>query len=273
MSAHELDHLAIAVDSWSAAGEVLHREFGARWASGFIMDVFSPCQLSLADDMRVELLEPGIAEHSFVRRFLDENAGNAAPHHITFKVHDIHGAIEVAREAGIEPILVNLKHPQWQEAFLHPRDTGLGFLAQIVHAPHSVEELSEQNGQFGQVCPWPQAVSEPANFAIIYGQVTNLAKASDVLLSVLGATTFEMPGTKNTKGFRWNEGAELVLSEVSEVSGPSGIQGIGMLPPGHKSLTKHYPEGLVQLLEAGQWQEELGLRIASLSPPVDLAHN
>ena len=273
MSAHELDHLAIAVDSWSAAGEVLNREFGARWASGFTMEVFSPCQLALANDMRVELLEPGTAKHSFVRSFLAGNAGNAAPHHITFKVHDIHAAIEVAREAGIEPILVNLKHPQWQEAFLHPRDTGLGFLAQIVRAPQNVEELSEQNGQFGDPCPWPEGDAEPSNFALIHGHVSDLAKTRDVLVQVLGAEVFAVPGEASTLGFRWNEGAELLLTEVPDISGPSGIQSIAMLAPGQKELRGHCPEKVLELLDAGTWQPELGLKVASLLPTVDPENN
>ncbi len=158
MSAYELDHLAIAVPAWEPAGSLLNRELGARWASGFRLDAFNPCQLAVAEDMRLELLEPGGGERSFIRRFLSENNGAAAPHHITLKVQDIHAAIAAAQAAGIEPILLRLDHPQWKEAFLHPRDAGLGFLVQMVQmvqAPQSIEDITVETFG-GLACPWQE---------------------------------------------------------------------------------------------------------------------
>lgn len=262
MSAHELDHLAIAVRSWSAAGELLNRELGARWASGFAMPVFSPCQLALADDMRIELLEPGTAADSFIGRFLDENDGTAAPHHITFKVEDIHAAIAGAQQAGIEPILVNLEHPEWQEAFLHPRDTGLGFLAQMVRAPRSIEELTGQDGQWTTPCPWDQGAGEPQQLRVVYGQVENLERARSVLVKVLGAREFPVAGTG--AGFAWNEGADLVLYEVPAGTKGTGIRAIGVAEPG--SIREHgaYPPDIREVLESGSLHPELGLRISPL---------
>lgn len=262
MSAHELDHLAIAVRSWSPAGELLNRELGARWASGFTMPVFSPCQLALADDMRIELLEPGTAEDSFIGRFLKENDGNAAPHHITFKVHDIHAAIAGAQQAGIEPILVNLEHPQWQEAFLHPRDTGLGFLAQMVRAPQGIEELTSQGDPWGTPCPWEQSADEASRVQVVYGHVENLQKARAVLVHVLGAREFPVAGTG--AGFSWDEGADLVLYEVPVGTKKTGIRAIGVADPGSRRESGAYPPDIREVLDSGMLHPELGLRISPL---------
>ncbi|MFF5792296.1 VOC family protein [Paeniglutamicibacter sp. NPDC012692] len=262
MSAHELDHLAIAVRSWAPAGELLNRELGARWASGFAMPVFSPCQLALADDMRIELLEPGTAADSFIGRFLDENDGNAAPHHITFKVEDIHAAIAGAQQAGIEPILVNLEHPEWQEAFLHPRDTGLGFLAQMVRAPRSIEELTSQDDQWSTPCPWEQLAGEPVQLRVIHGHVENLERARTVLVQVLGAEEFPVAG--NGAGFTWNEGADLVLHEVPAGTKGTGLRAIGVAEPRGIREPGAYPPDIREVLESGVLHPELGLRISPL---------
>ncbi|WAP52368.1 VOC family protein [Arthrobacter sp. ATA002] len=190
MSAHELDHVAFAVPAWNSAGALLHRELGARFASGFSLPAFNPCQVALAEDMRLELLEPGSSPESFIKRFLADNGGRAAPHHITFKVRDISAAIAGAREAGIAPILVNTEHPLWQEAFLHPRDTGLGFLVQIVHTPQTLEQIAGDNNQFNIPCPWPETEAPRARLPVVFGLVPDLDRAGLVLREVLGATGF-----------------------------------------------------------------------------------
>jgi hypothetical protein len=49
-------------------------------------------------------------------------------------VKDLAGSIPLLASAGYEPVDVNLAHANWQEAFLHPRDTPgvLIQLAQVV---------------------------------------------------------------------------------------------------------------------------------------------
>lgn len=264
MSAHELDHLAIAVPSWGPAGALLNRELGARWASGFRMEAFSPCQLAVAQDMRLELLEPGSGERSFIQRFLSDNGGHAAPHHITFKVHDIRASIARAQEAGIEPILINLEHPQWQEAFLHPRDTGLGFLAQMVQAPQSVEEITGTDDGGALACPWEQPDTAPLRIPLIYGNVAHLSQAGAVLREVLGAREYSTGMGATTAGFHWDEGADLLLSEVHDGSGISGIQGILALPADAEWSPRDFPERLPAVLAAGVDHPEIGLRVSVL---------
>ncbi len=262
MSAHELDHLAIAVPAWEPAGAMLNRQLGARWASGFKMEAFSPCQLAVADDMRLELLEPGSGEHSFIQRFLTEIDGQGGPHHITFKVHDIRAAIAGAQEAGIEPILVNLAHPQWQEAFLHPRDTGLGFLVQMVQAPLSVEELTATSDGGTLACPWEQTDTAALRIPLIYGYVADLSRARTVLCGVLGAKEYGA-GTA-TAGFQWDAGADLLLTETGADGESSGIAGLLAVDAAADWSRRDVPEQLDALLASGTVHPGIGLKISIL---------
>lgn len=270
MSAHELDHVAFAVPAWRTAGEMLHRELGARFASGFALPAFNPCQVALAGDMRLELLEPGSSPASFVTRFLAENAGNAAPHHITFKVHDISAAIAAAQEAGIEPILVNIEHPLWREAFLHPRDTGLGFLTQIVQTPEALEDITADN-EFNADCPWEESLSRPARLPVVFGQVADLQRAEHVLGTVLGATGHQLPAVRRGEPaatvFRWPDGADLLLQETSDATGVSGLKALGITAADEPWTGPDYP-GLLETLGAGAFHPELGIRISPLHLPV-----
>lgn len=278
MSAHELDHVAFAVPAWSPAGELLNRELGARFASGFSLPAFSPCQVALAEDMRLELLEPGSSPASFIKRFLADNGGNAAPHHITFKVHDISAAMAAARAAGINPILANTEHPLWQEAFLHPRDTGLGFLVQMVHTPQSLEQITADNDEFTIPCPWPETEVSRARLPVVFGLVRDLERAGRVLLSVLGATGFPLPvlprGEPAAAGFRWPQGADLILQESADSPGISGLRALGYAAAGEPALGPEHP-GLLEALVAGPFVPELGIRISSLrlpDPPGSVRH-
>lgn len=266
MSAHELDHVAFAVPSWGTAGKLLHRELGARFASGFKMPVFSPCQLALAGDMRLELLEPGSSAASFVQRFLDDNGGEAAPHHITFKVHDIHAAMAGARAAGIEPVLVSTDHPLWREAFLHPKDTGLGFLAQLVQTPGSLEEITEDNNDFTNPCPWDESECPQAGLPVVFGEVPDLERAAAVLRGVLGAAEYPVDGEPKARRFSWSEGADLLLRESDELSGASGLKALGIVAAG-QSFNGLPQDGLLEMLVAGDPCPELGIRISHLKIP------
>lgn len=280
MSAHELDHLAIAVPSWAPAGEVLNRELGAQWASGFRMPAFNPCQLVVADDMRVELLEPGGAEDSFIQRYLTENHERTAPHHITFKVRDIREAMATAQRGGVEPVLVNLEYSQWQEAFLHPKDTGLGFLVQMVETSDSIEEMTGGIPSSAEVCPWEQPNVHPVRVQVIHGRVADLSSASHVLVDILGADEFrvdpEHVGSARTghgwtgriRGFHWDEGADLLLSEAD--GGPSdtqrgGIDALGFLPVTESWRPGEYPADVADRLREGTVHRELGIRVAALA--------
>ena len=129
----DLDHVALAVERHALAWPRYAGELGARWCSSGEGMGFAPAQVSFEGGMRVEILAPArVAENDFLRRFLDGNG--PGPHHLTFKVADLRGALAEVRDAGYQPVAVDVSSdPYWLEAFLHPRDA-LGIVIQLAQA-------------------------------------------------------------------------------------------------------------------------------------------
>jgi len=129
-----LDHVAHAVPRWQ---DVWHRyagDLGAVWASGGPGPGFAPGQLRFANGACVEVLMPSNTEvNDFLARFLSRSG--PGPHHLTFKVPDLAAALDRVRRAGFEPINIDMSHPEWMEAFLHPKAAG-GVVVQLAEAPH-----------------------------------------------------------------------------------------------------------------------------------------
>jgi methylmalonyl-CoA/ethylmalonyl-CoA epimerase len=120
----KLDHVALATRDASGPLDVLAGELGGTILSGGHALGFRPMQVFLGDDtggMKVELLEPWEPEqHDFLERFVLRHG--AGPHHLTFKVADLEATIEHVRSSGYSPVGINLADPQWQEAFLPPKE-------------------------------------------------------------------------------------------------------------------------------------------------------
>jgi catechol 2,3-dioxygenase-like lactoylglutathione lyase family enzyme len=116
----DFDHVAVAVERWSDAWPRYIGQLGGTWIGGGPDPGFASAQLRYGNGMRLEVLEPHEPEkNDFLRRFLDRNG--PGPHHFTFKVPDLAGALHEVRAAGLDPIGVNLDHPSWKEAFIHPK--------------------------------------------------------------------------------------------------------------------------------------------------------
>jgi methylmalonyl-CoA/ethylmalonyl-CoA epimerase len=88
--------------------------------------------LGFARGGKVELLEP-LPGSSFFDSFFARNPLGGL-HHLTFRVSDIRDAIARAQAAGFDMVGANFDHPDWMEAFVHPR-SGHGALVQFVQAP------------------------------------------------------------------------------------------------------------------------------------------
>lgn len=130
-----LDHVAVALESWADAWPRYVCDLGGEWASGGQNPGFAPAQLCFANGARLEVLQPWRAEaNPFLRRFLDTLG--PGPHHLTFKVPDLADALDAVRNAGFEPVGVDLSDPGWLEAFLHPRQAA-GVVVQLAQATGS----------------------------------------------------------------------------------------------------------------------------------------
>ena len=137
-----LDHVAVAVERWSDAWPRYAVELGGAWGSGGLNVGFAPAQLRYANGGRVEILQPWQAEDNpFLRRFLDRHG--PGPHHLTFKVPDLASALDQTRDAGFAPVGVDLTHPDWKEAFLHPRQA-TGIVVQMAQATYAWESASPE---------------------------------------------------------------------------------------------------------------------------------
>jgi catechol 2,3-dioxygenase-like lactoylglutathione lyase family enzyme len=259
MTAHALDHVALAVREWGQAS-VLAERYGGRWLFGTTLPTHSPAQLLFAQDMRVELLEPGTAADSFIRRFLDEDGTAARPHHLTFKVRDIRASLAAAEAAGFEPILVNLENDFWMEYFLHPSATGLGFLTQVVQGQSPTEDLVEKAGDLAGTPPWPVKTGARAALPLLLARVGSTDQALALLCGLLGGVA--SPVAEGATRIRWPQGADLVLTPAAEGL-PLGVHTLVFSPDGRDDWDG---ADLAASIESGRFHAALGTRIAELEP-------
>lgn len=124
MTKATLDHLALA--SRRAWDNVVRYcfDFGATWLGGptEAPTEFYFCQVGMAGGTKLEFLQPIPGPGSeFLRRFLDRNG--PGPHHLTFKVPDLDVALSDVQAAGYDVTGVRRDDPEWQEAFLHPKQS------------------------------------------------------------------------------------------------------------------------------------------------------
>ena len=128
----DFDHVAVAAERWTDAWPRYVGELGGVWVAGGPDPGFASAQVRYANGMRLEVLEPHEPERNdFLRRFLDRSG--PGPHHLTFKVPDLAGALTLVEAAGYRPVGVNLEHEHWKEAFLHPKDAP-GLVVQLAQS-------------------------------------------------------------------------------------------------------------------------------------------
>jgi methylmalonyl-CoA/ethylmalonyl-CoA epimerase len=233
-----LDHVALAVWRWSDARAALVDRLGGRFLGGVRMAAYSPCQLGFANGMRVELLEPGTDGSSFLARFIARSG--PGPHHVTFKVDDIRVAIKRARDAGLQVVGERLDNPSWQEAFLHPSSTGVGFVIQLAQSdinPGAAMAMAPDSvsGTEAGLAPAAAAAEatppEPAAIPFFAAAVPDLADATALLTEILHGQAGEerSDGATRFRELCWQaDTARIVLTESTDdpraATPPAGIQ-------------------------------------------------
>lgn len=121
LDAIDLDHIAVAAWRLDDLWPRYVTELGGEAAGSGPSPGFDWAQVSYANGMRVEGLQPArVDEFDFLERFLDRHG--PGPHHITFAVPDLGDALGALGRAGINPARVDRSNPGWQEAFLFPTD-------------------------------------------------------------------------------------------------------------------------------------------------------
>jgi len=178
----DLDHVAIAAERTADLWPRYVTDLGGEWWGGGPSPGFWFGQVGYANGMRVECLEPmNVDENDFLRRFLDRNG--PGPHHLTFKVPDIHEAMDSASNAGYPVVSVNLSEPSWQEAFLHPK-ASCGIVVQLAHAAYGAEEFEPDPPP----AEMPEPRANPATFDRIEHLVPDLNEGRRLFVGVLGGS-------------------------------------------------------------------------------------
>lgn len=190
----DLDHVALAFEDRRPGQARYAGELGGAWLGGGADPGFWSEQVTFANGMKVELLEPlNIEENDFLRRFLDRNG--PGPHHVTFKVADIHAALGHVEAAGYRPVSVNLDNEHWKEAFLHPKD-----------APGIVVQLAQSSGDGDWGVPVPEGYPAPDGETATLERVTHAVASLD---DALGLFATLLAGRETERGAdeagRWVE--------------------------------------------------------------------
>jgi hypothetical protein len=190
--AADLDHVAVAVERHAQAFPRYAGDLGGRWLSGGFSVGFAPAQLGFRAGIRLEVLAPhDVERNDFLRRFLDRNG--PGPHHLTFKVPDIHAVLTSAEAAGYSPVNVDLTDADWQEAFIHPKD-GPGVLIQVAQVAGGDWRTPSPEG-----FPMRPDV-EPASLVRVAHAVARLDDGLRLFAELLGG---QETGRGETAGGRW----------------------------------------------------------------------
>lgn len=180
-----IDHVAHAVERWELAWPRYVTELGGTWASGGLAPGFAPSQLQFANGARLEVLAPNdVHVNPFLRRFLDRNG--PGPHHLTFKVPDLDAALDAVERHGLQAINVDRSDPDWQEAFIHPRQA-CGIVVQLAQPAGNWESPAPEG--------FPPPAEPPASLVRATHVVADLDAATTLFGGLLGGTVRPAAGT------------------------------------------------------------------------------
>lgn len=148
------ERLALVVkrptDLWGMMAESL----GGRYAGGGTRQGYGWTDLRFANGFILEGLHPETAEgqsqpaEEVVERFLEKYG--VGPHHLTFLVTDLAAMLRRVTAAGIQAVAENFEDPNWQEAFLRPRDAQ-GVVIQLVQTVDQPTAILDEPEGFPEI--------------------------------------------------------------------------------------------------------------------------
>jgi methylmalonyl-CoA/ethylmalonyl-CoA epimerase len=130
VSGVRFDHIAIAVARMADAPAFLVGQLGGRPGHGGASGAYTFGQWRFAGGGRLEVLEP-LGDDGFLHRFLAQRGPGI--HHVTFLVPRLREACARAEARGYTIVGYDNSNPEWQEAFLHPKQA-LGIVVQMVES-------------------------------------------------------------------------------------------------------------------------------------------
>lgn len=185
----DLDHVAIATTDIDAALATLVGELGGTIFAGGDGYGFRWVQVRVgegADAMTIELLiEWKPEQNDFLARFLAKHG--PGQHHITFKVTDLAATLERVRTAGYQPVGVDLRDPEWKEAFLQPREAH-GTVVQLaqVHPDHPNTQQAVKAAETGDAFFEPEWWPAPPTRASTRGRLRRVVMSTPSLPAAIG---------------------------------------------------------------------------------------
>ena len=225
-----LDHVAHAVHRWQDVWTRYAVDLGAEWNSGGPGPGFAPGQLRFRNGARVELLMPWDTEvNDFLARFIANNG--PGPHHLTFKVPDLAAALKKVRAAGFDPIGIDFSHPEWLEAFIHPKQA-TGVVVQLAEAPvpwssPPPDDYPPNRRQWSDGSgPMP-----PASLRWVVHAVADLAGAVGLFVDLLGGTVADQG---SVRGHQWMD---------VTWDGPLGVRLVAAVDPSSPNQVSEWLEG------------------------------
>jgi methylmalonyl-CoA/ethylmalonyl-CoA epimerase len=201
-----IDHVAVAVADWEVAARRWRDELGGRFLERLAnKPPLCSYQFRYANNAKLELLttvDSSVTDH-FMPRFLARFGTTI--HHLTLLVDDLPQAVATVRAAGVGVVDVDLSRPDWQEAFIGPRQAG-GVIVQLAATSR----------------PTPPAVEpDPAAAALLGVRLghPDLAAAAR-LWTLLGARVEDRPWGLLCS---WPEQPLSVLIEPAPTAGPVSL--------------------------------------------------
>lgn len=216
-----LDHVAIAVPDWKIAERQWRDQLGGARSSVGESQTFGSRQLRFGNGGKLEMLTPiDDSPANFVRRFLDRFG--SVIHHVTLKVPDLHGALDILAAAGLDAVDIRDNVEYWKEGFLRPSQVG-GLVVQIACTPFNDDDWAAYTG-FTREPPTPDAPE-------LLGPLLrhpDLDRA-EAVWSALGAAV-ERQGS--SLRCTWPESPLDVVIEEGEPAGPTALRmrGTGDVP-------------------------------------------
>lgn len=246
------DHLAVGVRSWGEGFRRFVGELGGRWSHGGDAGEFAPCQLQYPHGINLELIAPGSAADGFMHRFIERSGPGA--HHITFKVSSLDGVLDEVSALGIGVLGGRPRHSFWQEAFLHPKQCGIGTLLQLVQSDDEALARVTRTPPPDSFPEGPRPPAEPERGALWVGlTVESLERARELFSGVLrGAVAEHGHGWLR---ITWGPGRDLLVRSGDAAPGHASLwsgrePGVGHVVFGRDPL-------MVGQLESGDDQVEL----------------
>jgi hypothetical protein len=241
------DHLAVGVRSWPDGFRRFAAELGGHWSHGGDAGEFAPCQLMFPPGINVELIAPGSADGGFMHRFIDR--AGPGPHHITFKVPSLDAALAEISALGIGVLDGHNRHPYWREAFLHPKQCGIGTLLQLVQSDDALVLGLARTPPPDGFPAGPRPAGKPARSVAWVGlTVESVERARELFAGALhGAVAEEGRGWLR---FTWGPGRDLLVR--SGDAAPGGAFLWGGRDPGVAHVVFGGDQLTVRHLEAGE---------------------